>query len=189
MTLDIPTRVRLPETPPDPEPMTWTYEVRSAPPMIVRQMYPDCAPLMEQWATGDRLSREDDEDAERVALPGAFAPVVIGILTQVAEHFGVPYSLSSTRASIARYKPGTHRDWHVDAGPDHPSSSRWTVAFSLLLNDDFAGGDLEVHPSGPVQMSPGDVVGFTSRTPHRVWPVEHGERFVLLGFGGFGGQA
>lgn len=173
--------------------MTWSYEVRPARPLVVAQACPEpsvLASLVDHWRAaweaGERLSREHENDAERVAVPEAFAPVVAALLGQMADHFGVPCSPSSVRASVARYGPGAARDWHVDAGPDSPYSARWTVAFSLLLNDDFAGGDLEVHPTGPVEMRPGDAVAFTSRTQHRVWPVEHGERFVLLGFGGFG---
>lgn len=189
----LPTVVRLPEPPTDPDPITWTYSVPSARPLHLPGACPSAgarASLVAHWrdsaAVGELLSREHDTDAERVVCPPAFTPAVVELLTHTAEHFGLPYSRSSTRASIARYAPGTSRDWHVDASPDHPFSSRWTVAFSVLLKDDFAGGDLEVHLTGTVPLRPGDGVAFTSRTQHRVWPVAHGERFVLLGFGGFG---
>lgn len=189
----LPSVVRLPEQPTDPDPITWTYSVAPARPLALPGACPSRgarASLVDHWrasaAAGELLSREHATDAERVLCPAAFTPAVVELLTHVAEHFGVPFARSSGRASVARYAPGSSRDWHVDAAPDHPFSSRWTVAFSVLLNDGFAGGDLEVHPTGPVALRPGDGVGFTSRTPHRVWPVEHGERFVLLGFGGFG---
>lgn len=176
----IPDIVRLPQPPADPAPDTRTFIVASAPPVVLHDAIPETArhQLIDHWRAGDLLSREHVQDAERVAAPASSLPAVVYMLTQVAEHFGLPYLQSTTRAAVARYGPGCFRDWHVDGAPH-------TVAFSVLLNDDFAGGDIEIHPSGTVALAPGDAVGFTSRTQHRVWPVGHGERFVLLGFGGY----
>ena len=60
------------------------------------------------------------------------------------------------------------------------------ISFSLLLNDDYEGGELQIlkHPSGltKVPKKAGTLVIFDSNCYHRVTPVKKGRRDVLVGW-------
>lgn len=179
---------------PDLPPLVHSYEVHAAPPIRWPGLPPELlAPLIEAWrakhAAGQVAPAPFNEPmpAELVTPPEEFKPAMVAALRFVADHFGLPFHPDTLEGAIARYTPGASTSWHVDGDPNHPAGARRCVAFSIQLNDDFTGGELEVHPAGAITMSPGDVVGFTSRTWHRVTPVTSGQRFVLLGFGGYNG--
>ena len=61
---------------------------------------------------------------------------------------------------------------------------------SLLLNDDFEGGELQLECGSPVQeerhqtvkLAKGDIIFFPSFHWHRVLPVTSGERHSLVGW-------
>jgi alkylated DNA repair dioxygenase AlkB len=191
MKYDLPTMTRLPE----PSAMTWTYDVAPSEPVVWREVVPVSArrELIGYWheahAAGNThppaFKDGDVAPADLVAPPDEYRPVIDRLLAQVADHFSVPFSMSSAEAVLARYAPGAGTDWHLDA-VRHKRGEHRTVSFSMLLNENFTDGDLVVDPGGVVEMAAGDVCGFTSRTWHRVAPVHSGERFALIAFGGFG---
>lgn len=89
---------------------------------------------------------------------------------------------------FTKYDVGERYDWHIDMIWDEPDSRK--ISFSLLLNDDFEGGDLEFEIGSPgteerittVKMRKGDIVFFPSYLWHRVTPVTKGERYSLVGW-------
>ena len=94
------------------------------------------------------------------------------------------YSINGIeRAQIVRYtSPSNGYEYHVDIGPEGTAALR-KISMSLLLNDDFEGGEICFRTSEPEQCtSPktGEVVMFTSFLPHKIKPVTKGERFAVV---------
>ena len=99
---------------------------------------------------------------------------------------------------IARYKKGGfygfHRDGASDslASYDKPENSFMhgnvrKISMSLVLNDDFEGGELEfaTYNAGeceivPIELNAGDMIFFTSGMEHRVAAVTKGVRYSLV---------
>jgi predicted 2-oxoglutarate/Fe(II)-dependent dioxygenase YbiX len=65
-----------------------------------------------------------------------------------------------------------------------PGTRHRRFAMSLLLNEDYLGGDLRFPEFGRQRYRPaaGEAVVFSSALLHEVTPVTHGARFVLLCF-------
>ena len=99
---------------------------------------------------------------------------------------------------IARYKKGGFYEWHKDGNSDSLSAydkpenkflhgKVRKLSLSLVLNDDFEGGDLEFASYGrekciitPIKVKAGDMIFFTSGMEHRVAPVTKGTRYSLV---------
>lgn len=79
-----------------------------------------------------------------------------------------------------------HYNWHVDSYLGQPGRSgnglHRKLSMSLLLNDDFEGGDFEVNLSRPdkVNTRKGRAIFFPSFVLHRVTPVTKGTRKSLV---------
>lgn len=89
---------------------------------------------------------------------------------------------------FTKYDVGEKYDWHIDTIWNQEDTRK--ISFSLLLNDDFEGGDLQFEIGSPgteerittVKMKKGDIVFFPSYLWHRVTPVTRGERYSLVGW-------
>lgn len=105
------------------------------------------------------------------------------LLQRVGSSFGLPVNNVSLDF-IRTYTDGEGLGTHTDLVAKHPWTWDRTVSFSILLSDrkDFTGGDLIVNGK-TVRTGVGDLVGFTSVTPHGVTPVTRGTRYVWLGSG------
>ena len=86
---------------------------------------------------------------------------------------------------LTKYTKGNRYDWHQD-------ESEWSrekrkdgkirkISFTLLLNDDFTGGDFHLI-NQPIEMKPGQMIFFHSDDYHSVAPVEDGTRYSLVGW-------
>lgn len=79
-----------------------------------------------------------------------------------------------------------HYDWHVDSIVGQPNRQghglHRKLSMTLLLNDDFEGGDFEVNLSKPekVNVRKGRAIFFPSFVLHRVTPVTKGTRKSLV---------
>jgi len=92
---------------------------------------------------------------------------------------------------FTKYHVGEKYDWHIDTivSEENPDDVR-KLSFSVLLNDDFEGGEFQVEVGSPstseriitVPMKKGDIIVFPSYTWHRVTPVTKGERHSLVGW-------
>jgi len=89
------------------------------------------------------------------------------------------------------YGEGEKYDWHVDQLiNDEDSEHCRKISFTLLLNDEFKGGELQLECGSPAQpernntidMKKGDIVFFPSYVWHKVTPVTSGERHSLVGW-------
>ena len=99
---------------------------------------------------------------------------------------------------LGRYQKGGHYAWHQDgssdslAAYDEPKNEFLNgkvrkISMSLILNDDFEGGEFEFCCYGrgesvitPIELKKGDMMFFTSGMEHRVRPVTKGVRYSLV---------
>jgi PKHD-type hydroxylase len=99
---------------------------------------------------------------------------------------------------LTRYQKGGFYTWHRDGSSDSlsaydkPENSFMhgkvrKLSLSLILNDNFEGGDLEFCSYGeekstitPIEAKAGDMIFFTSGMEHRVAPVTKGVRYSLV---------
>lgn len=88
---------------------------------------------------------------------------------------------------VTKYEPGQEYKWHVDQlNVDKPM--RRKLSISLLLNDNFTGGELQLletnslynETATTVQLSAGAAAVFPSWVVHRVTPVTSGTRYSLV---------
>ena len=80
---------------------------------------------------------------------------------------------------LATYREGHHYDWHPDVCDTDPVKR--LVSASILLTDDFAGGEFEFKTmDAPKLRKAGDIVLFNSWEVHRVAPVTQGVRNSLV---------
>lgn len=85
------------------------------------------------------------------------------------------------RPQLLRYKaPSKGYDWHTDIGRGDASNRK--ISLSILLNDDYEGGDLAFFLTGEQSLKPdaGQAIAFPSFLPHRVTPLTKGIRWSLV---------
>jgi PKHD-type hydroxylase len=84
------------------------------------------------------------------------------------------------------YGEGGHYKLHTDAGLHGEEGDNRKLSFSLLLNDDYEGGELEIpgSPGQPDVFKPkaNSAIFFPSFIPHCVQPVTKGIRKSLVGW-------
>jgi PKHD-type hydroxylase len=91
---------------------------------------------------------------------------------------GITHSLQ-----LLHYRAGGHYDWHIDAGDGSASTRKLTVLTPLSKRTDFEGGGLKAMNNATemdVIMERGSISTFPSYMPHKVEPVESGERWTLV---------
>ena len=86
-------------------------------------------------------------------------------------------------------RPGCKYDFHMDTGLDRPLREdngvlHRKLSFSLILNEDYTGGDFEILCDAkgprPQEQKRGRVLAFPSWIIHRVTPIETGVRKSLV---------
>ena len=85
------------------------------------------------------------------------------------------------RPQLLRYKaPSNGYDWHMDIGRGDASTRK--ISISILLNDDYEGGELGFFITGDQSIKPdaGQAIAFPSFLPHRVTPLTNGIRWSLV---------
>jgi hypothetical protein len=87
--------------------------------------------------------------------------------------------LKSRETVLLRYEPGNMFHYHYD---DNKGANR-VISVSMLLNDDFCGGELEFREFG-ISLKPetGDVIVFSSSFPyiHQVKKILYGIRYSVV---------
>jgi predicted 2-oxoglutarate/Fe(II)-dependent dioxygenase YbiX len=80
---------------------------------------------------------------------------------------------------FSKYSTNDHYDkLHLDAGPGEITRK---LSFSLLLNDDYTGGDFYMLDQC-IEKKKGKLIVFPSFLPHRVSNVLSGTRYAIFGF-------
>lgn len=95
---------------------------------------------------------------------------------------GWNYDLTSQESvQISRYEEGDFYNWHVDLQPPNHDNTQRKLTFSMVLSDDFEGGELEIEKAEkhPV-LKQGSIVVFPSFLSHRVAPVLKGVRYSAV---------
>jgi len=85
------------------------------------------------------------------------------------------------RPQLLKYSaPSKGYDWHVDLGNGNASTRK--LGFSILLNDDFEGGEFLVFNNGiqTVNLEKNQILTFPSFLPHKVNPIKEGIRWSLV---------
>lgn len=97
------------------------------------------------------------------------------------EAFELNVSGLMERPQLLRYKaPSIGYDWHMDIGRGDASNRK--ISISILLNEDYEGGELAFFLTGEQSIKPdaGTAIAFPSFLPHRVTPLTKGERWSLV---------
>lgn len=89
---------------------------------------------------------------------------------------------------IARYNKNGHYDFHQDGNgfTKFENGNKFThgktrkLSMSIILNDDFEGGEFEFFGKEKVNSKRGTVIVFPSYKLHRVKPVTEGTRYSLV---------
>tara|TARA_Y100000114_G_scaffold85334_1_gene78856 strand:+ start:545 stop:1120 length:576 start_codon:yes stop_codon:yes gene_type:complete len=85
------------------------------------------------------------------------------------------------RPQLLKYSaPSNGYDWHLDIGMGDSSTRK--ISISILLNDDYEGGELAFFTDGETDIKPdcGTAVAFPSYLSHRVLPITRGIRWSLV---------
>ena len=80
--------------------------------------------------------------------------------------------------------PG-HYDWHMDIGGLTKFGPIRKISFSVLLNEGYTGGDLElfgINTKATSDRPKGTMIMFPSYLQHRVTPMIKGVRYALVGW-------
>ena len=79
---------------------------------------------------------------------------------------------------LVRYKTGDYVKKHVDTSSDQHR----TLSCSLILNDDYVGGEISFFDDKKLNLKKGDLLIFPSSFtyPHQVLPVKDGIRYSII---------
>jgi predicted 2-oxoglutarate/Fe(II)-dependent dioxygenase YbiX len=145
-------------------------------------------------------TQSDERVTQNVHIDGMVFPLVT-IFTdiycnQVAPFYHVDFEWFE-RPQLLRYPPGGKYNRHADA-EHQDAQGNWRRALSrdysviLYLNDDFAGGELEmVNQQLTIQPEPGMLLAFPSDRGflHAVLPTTSGVRYALVSWAAVMGSA
>ena len=99
------------------------------------------------------------------------------------------FQIDSVEAmQIAKYDINGHFEYHQDGNgfTRHSNNNKYThnktrkLSMSIILNDDFEGGEFEFFEKGVVKSKRGTIIVFPSYMLHRVRPVTKGTRYSLV---------
>lgn len=97
---------------------------------------------------------------------------------------GCPAVAVREPCKLMRYRAGDHFNiWHTDAGPGYAASRVLSLTVELSDRSQRVGGDFQFLQAGRTyrfSAERGDAIAFRSTAPHRVTPVESGERFSIV---------
>ena len=100
-------------------------------------------------------------------------------VNEVMKNTGWDFELSSSEPyQVAKSKVGEYHYWHQD-GVIGKNKNR-KLSLSLILNDDYEGGELEVFPNIPLKEPRGAMIFFPSFQTHQVHSVTKGTRYSLV---------
>jgi|TARA_B100000073_G_scaffold308893_1_gene280225 PKHD-type hydroxylase len=143
--------------------------------------------LLAPYQNYDRTTIENVRDCEVSFVENqALYDIVLSYASRVNEAAGWNFDIDFVEPlQLTQYKKGNNYDWHQDESEWHwnkrPTNKIRKISFTLLLNDDFTGGDFHLI-SQPVPMTPGQMIFFHSDDIHKVAHVEQGIRNSLVGW-------
>jgi len=118
--------------------------------------------------------------------------LIWGYMCEANENAGWKYNIVAAEScQITRYTKGGFYSWHKDGIGAHNGAfnlpdnkflhgNTRKLSMSILLNDDYEGGDLQFRSSSPMQGGEGAIIVFPSFIEHQVTPVTRGIRYSLV---------
>jgi len=106
---------------------------------------------------------------------------ILNLIIMYNQEYNYDLSGIFERPQLLKYTaPSAGYDWHVDMGNGDASTRK--LGFSILLNDDFEGGEFLVFNNGiqTINLEMNQILLFPSFLPHKVNPLTHGERWALV---------
>jgi len=106
---------------------------------------------------------------------------ILNLIIMYNKEYNYDLSGMFERPQLLKYKaPSVGYDWHVDLGNGDASTRK--LGFSILLNDDFEGGEFLVFNNGiqTINLEKHQILLFPSFLPHKVNPIKSGERWALV---------
>ena len=161
------------------------------PQLIIDEMLKQCKDLTYMASLTDGQDKPDHtRSSQQCWLP--WDSWIAGILHNImisANNDYFHYDLDHFDAGIqvTKYEPGQEYQWHVDQlDLDKPMKRKLSI--SLLLNDDFTGGELQLldptslrkEMATTVPLNAGSIAVFPAWVVHRVNPVTSGTRYSLV---------
>lgn len=141
--------------------------------------------LIQQWDKDldpvQQLNELGEETRRVKSTPIPLDPTLWDML-KIANQQLYGFSLSGAyECSFVRYDPDDHYDnlhWDCD---EHRQENQRKLSFTLMLNDDYQGGELTVVDE-VIAAKEGRLVIFPSYLMHRVTRVTAGTRYVIIGW-------
>lgn len=81
---------------------------------------------------------------------------------------------------FTQYTKNQFYNWHSDFETN--GNFNRIESFTVLLNDEFTGGEFEIKNVGIIKLLKGDCVSFNSKLDHRVNVLKSGIRYSLVGW-------
>tara|TARA_R110000764_G_scaffold72845_3_gene149071 strand:+ start:739 stop:1371 length:633 start_codon:yes stop_codon:yes gene_type:complete len=119
--------------------------------------------------------------------------LVIPYMKEANKNAGWNFDISGMESyQIGRYSSDVsgHYDWHQDSlgtwnninetSNKHLRGKTRKLSMSLILNDDYEGGEFETWSSGKKKFKKGSMIFFPSWVLHKVNPVTKGTRYSLV---------
>jgi predicted 2-oxoglutarate/Fe(II)-dependent dioxygenase YbiX len=108
-------------------------------------------------------------------------PHLIDCLKFINEkHFKLDLNFNQIDCFFGRYDEGMHyNSLHMDC---IAGDVQRKLSFSLLLNDNFQGGDFITLTKSTLDCHPGKLLIFPSFMPHKISVVEEGTRYAIFGW-------
>jgi predicted 2-oxoglutarate/Fe(II)-dependent dioxygenase YbiX len=144
-----------------------------------------CKDIIQHW--DQQLESVEQQTAagtesRRVKLRPIPLDTTLWDMLKIANQQLYKFSLSDAyECSFMRYDPGDHYDnphWDCE---EHRQENQRKLSFTLMLNDDYQGGELDV-VGEHITAKTGRLIIFPSYLMHRVRPVTEGTRYVIVGW-------
>ena len=148
--------------------------------------------ILETCKSGDYQSSETGDGKSRSStncwlyVDSWIAGILHNIMINTnSDYFNYDLVHFSDSIQMTKYEENQEYGWHIDQAPKEPNQRTRKLSISLLVNDDFEGGELEIY--NPVNqrqitipMQAGEYCVFPSWVVHRVKPVTSGTRYSLV---------
>tara|TARA_B100000287_G_scaffold26845_1_gene25656 strand:+ start:206 stop:757 length:552 start_codon:yes stop_codon:yes gene_type:complete len=166
---------------------TYIYSTPNLPKNLLDEIYTKCKSMEYQSSkTGDGEKTRSSTNSW-LCVDHWIAGILHNIMVSANEDY-FDYDLVHFEESIqvTKYDKTQEYGWHVDQAPmKHKDHRPRKLSISLLVNDEFEGGEFEIY--NPVTqrqitipMQAGSYCVFPSWVVHRVKPVTSGTRYSLV---------
>jgi predicted 2-oxoglutarate/Fe(II)-dependent dioxygenase YbiX len=146
-----------------------------------------CDKLIKNYDTDLELKNQDGDNNvsyRSVKIKDIDINEIPGLRDQVLsanfEYYRLNVNALKSDCFFAKYETGMHyQELHMDCVPgDHQRK----ITFTLMLNDDFEGGQFELLGNTYIEKERGKLLVLPSFLPHRITQVTSGVRYAIFGW-------